>query len=166
LNQLKTDFQTWAASTSFNQQTSGTGLNSSWPENSIDGLYRAAEEFPWRPETETLRMIIHTTDDSFWSGPTTQDGVQIQHNYGETVVLLQQQKIRVFSFAAKLGGQCECLDVSQGWFSPYVGAPPIPTATGGNAWDIDLVMQNQISLSDALTGAVEETRCKPYPTPR
>ncbi len=165
LNQLKADFQSWASSTSFNQQTSGTGYNSTWPENSLDGLYRAAAEFAWRPATDTLRMVIHTTDDTFWNGPTTQDGVQIQHSYSETVAKLQEQKVRVFSFAAKLGGSCECEDVTAGWFSPWTGIPAIPTATGGGAWDIDQVLANQISLSDALPQAVEQSRCKPYPTP-
>lgn len=166
LNQLKTHFENWGAFTSSNQQTSGGGLNSTWPENSLDAIYRAATEFMWRPADKTLRMIIHTTDDTFWNGPTTQDFVQIQHNYGETLKVLQDNEIRMFSFAAMLGGQCECLDVSAGWFSGYAGQPPIPDATGGKAWDIDQVLNNQISLSDALTGAVEDTRCKPYPTPR
>lgn len=166
LGQLKADFESWAAFTSFNQQVSGLSLNSTWPENSLDAIYLAASGFAWRPETQTLRMIIHTTDDTFWNGPTTGDGLPIQHGYAETVALLQQNKIRLFTFAAKLGGQCECLDVSGGWFTPYSGQPAIPTATGGGAWELGLVMNNQISLSNALTTAVEDSRCKPYPTPR
>lgn len=165
LNQLKTDFQTWSSFTSTNQQVNGGGQNTTWPENSLDALYRAAQEFPWRPETQTLRMIIHTTDDTFWEGPTTQDGVQIQHAYYETSQLLQQQKIRVFSFASKLGGLCECLDVAPGWFAGHQGMAPIPMATGGEAWDINQVLGGQISLSAAINGAVEQSRCKPYPPP-
>jgi hypothetical protein len=165
LNQLKQDFETWSSFTSSNQQTMGSGFNTTWPENSLDALHRAAKEFAWRPATQTLRMIIHTTDDTFWNGPTTQDGVQIQHSYAETVAALQEQQVRVFSFAAKLGGSCECENVQPGWFSPYQGAPAIPDATGGAAFDIDQVLSNQISLSAAIHGAVDQTRCQPYPIP-
>jgi hypothetical protein len=165
LNQLKADFESWSSFTSSNNQTNGSGQNLTWPENSLDGLYRAAQEFPWRPENSTLRLVIHTTDDTFWNGPTTANGVSIQHGYPETLALLQQQKVRVFSFAAKLGDLCECTDVTPGWFAGYQGQPPIPSATGGNAFDIDQVMSNQVSLSAALTGAVIDSRCKPYPPP-
>jgi hypothetical protein len=163
LDQLKQDFETWSSFTASNQQTAGSGYNSTWPENSLDALYRAAKEFAWRPVNKTLRMIIHTTDDTFWDGPTIQDGVQIQHGYAETVAALQAEQVRVFSFAAKLGGWCECENVQPGWFSPYKGAPAIPDATGGGAWDIDQVLANQISLSAAINDAVDESRCQAYP---
>ena len=165
LQQLKTDFETWSSFTASNQQVNGGGQNLTWPENSLDGLYRAAQEFAWRPETDAARMIIHTTDDTFWEGPTNQNGVAILHGYWETLQALQAQKIRVFSFASKLGGACECLDVAPGWFGGYQGMPPLPDATGGNVWEIGQVLNNQISLSAALTDAVDNSRCKPYPPP-
>jgi hypothetical protein len=165
--QLQQDFKYWSNFTSSNKQTSGTGSNSTWPENSLDALYVAAQDFPWRPSAQTLRMIIHTTDDTFWNGPTFQDGVQIQHSYVATLAKLQEQKVRVFSFAAELGGPLGWDDVKPGWFTGYQGMPPIPSAgaTGGNAWDINKVMQGTISLSDAINTAIEESRCEPYPTP-
>jgi hypothetical protein len=165
LNLLKQDFQTWSAFTSSNQQTASSSFNTTWPENSLDALYRAAKEFAWRPVDQTLRMVIHTTDDTFWNGPTVQDGVQIQRSYAETVAALQAESVRVFSFAAKLGGQCECENVEAGWFAPYQGNPPIPDATGGSAWNIDQVLSNQISLSAAINEAVDQSRCQPYPPP-
>jgi hypothetical protein len=163
---LQADFRTWASFTQSNRQTSGGGTNKTWPENSLDALYRAAAEYAWRPIGQSLRMIIHTTDDTFWEGPTIQDGVQIQHGYAETLKKLQDQQVRVFSFAATVGGQFNNIDVTAGWFAPYGGMPPIPSATGGNAWNIDDVLSNQISLSAAINSAIETTRCQPYPTPR
>jgi hypothetical protein len=130
LNQLKQDFETWSNFTSSNQQTNSTNLNSTWPENSLDALYRAANEFAWRPTTQTLRMIIHTTDDTFWNGPTSADGEQIQHSYAETVAALQATQIRVFSFAAKLGDQRVHGRDGRLVFA-YQGQPAIPSATGG-----------------------------------
>lgn len=160
---LQQDFNTWSDFTSTNTQVSGSGFNSTWPENSLDAIYLAAAGFQWRPAESTLRLVIHTTDDTFWNGPTTADGVMIQHSYEETVMALQQREIRDFTFAAQIGGSCECEDVTPGWSSPYMGQPPIPEATGGLVYDIDLVLVGQVSLADALTEAVETTMCEPYP---
>ncbi len=99
-------------------------------------------------------------------GATTQNGVGILHDYAQTVKQLQDQKIRVFSFASKLGGSCECLDVSGGWFGAYNGQPAMGQATGGGVFELDQVLSGQISLSDSINGAVVDSLCKPYPTPR
>jgi hypothetical protein len=160
---LQQDFKSWASFTSSNAQVNGSGSNSTWPENSIDGLYRAASEFPWRPAGETLRMVIHTTDDTFWQGPTTQDGVQILHNYSETVSALQQGQVRDFSFAAMLGGPFETDDVSAGWFGPYQGSKSVPDSTGGGVFKLDDVMSGSISLSTSINQAVTQSLCQPYP---
>ena len=160
---LQADFIMWSNFTATNQQVGGGNSNYTWTENSIDALYLAATDFQWRPEQTTTRIVIHTTDDTFWNGPTTADGVMIQHSYAETVMALQQREIRDFTFAAQIGGSCECEDVTPGWSSPYMGQPPIPEATGGLVYDIDLVLVGQVSLADALTEAVETTMCEPYP---
>jgi hypothetical protein len=160
---LQQDFNQWSDFTSTNTQVSGAGFNSTWPENSLDAIFLAAAGFQWRPPETTLRLVIHTTDDTFWDGPTTGNGLPIQHGYAETVTALQQREIRDFTFAAQIGGQCECEDVTPGWSSPYMGMPPMPEATGGLVYDIDLVLVQQVSLADALTDAVETTMCEPYP---
>jgi len=160
---LQQDFNMWSDFTSTNSQVSGGGFNSTWPENSLDAIYLAAAGFQWRPMESTLRLLIHTTDDTFWNGPTTADGVMIQHGYAETVMALQSREIRDFTFAAQIGGQCECENVTPGWSSPYMGMTAIPEATGGLVYDIDLVLAGQVSLADALTDAVESTMCEPYP---
>jgi hypothetical protein len=160
---LRADFEMWASFTASNQQVGGGNLNSTWPENSLDALYAAATGFQWRPAEDTLRLVIHTTDDTFWDGPTNQNGVAIQHGYGEVVTALQERQIRTYSFAAQIGGSCECEDVTPGWSTPYQGQPPVPEATAGEDFDIDLVLAGQISLSDAIPTAVEDTMCDPYP---
>ena len=162
---LQADFQMWSQFTATNQQVGGGNLNTTWPENSLDALYTAAVGFQWRPAASALRMIIHTTDDTFWEGPATQNGVMIQRNYGDTVAKLQEQEIRSFSFAALIGGSCQCDDVSPGWFGPYMGMPSIPDSTDGAVWNIDEVLAGTTSLSAAINGAVDDKMCMPYPPP-
>lgn len=160
---LQQDFNDWSAFTASNQQVGGGNFNNTWPENSLDAIHTAAAGFQWRPADSTLRLVIHTTDDTFWDGPTVGNGVQIQRGYAETVEALQQREIRDFSFAGQIGGMCECEDVTMGWSSPYLGMDPIPQATGGGVYDIDLVLVGQVSLADAVIEAVETTMCEPYP---
>ncbi len=159
---LRADFQEWSEFTSSNAQVSGSGSNTTWPENSLDALYAAATGFQWRPADSTLRIVIHTTDDTFVEGPTTFDGVDIEHGYADTVQALQDQQIRVFSFTADLGGSCSCEDVTPGWSGPYLGQPSVPDATDGGRFDIDMVLTNAISLSEAINASVEGAVCEDY----
>lgn len=160
---LQSEFTMWSSFTSTNSQVSGAGFNSTWPENSLDALYSAAVGFQWRPPgDDTLRLIIHTTDDTFWNGPTMADGVAIQHGYDQTVDALQAAQIRTFSFTAQIGGSCECDDVTPGWSAPYQGKPALPEATDGGVFDIDLVLAGQLSLAAAIEGLIEDTMCEPY----
>ncbi|MCA9684103.1 MAG: hypothetical protein KC457_18025 [Myxococcales bacterium] len=160
---LAADFAYWNDFTASNQQTNGGGFNSTWTENSLDALFAAAVGFQWRPAASTLRMIVHTTDDTFWNGPINANGVDILHNYPETVGQLQAKQIRMFTFAALIGGQCECDNVSEGFFENFQGQPSIPMQTGGAAYNIDEVLAGITSLSTAINGAVEDSYCEDYP---
>jgi hypothetical protein len=162
---LQQEFQQWATFTASNSQVSGGGYNTTFPENSIDALYDAATKFAWRPVDETLRIVIHTTDDTFWEGPSTQDGVAILHDYKSTVAALQQGQIRAFSFASELGGPTETTDVSAGWFGAYLGEKSIPESTGGGVFELNQVISGQISLSASINQSVIESLCEPYPRP-
>ena len=106
--------------------------------------------------------MIHTTDDTFWESPDLADGIAIQHDYVETVDALQGEHVRVFSFAALLGGPGENEDVSMGWFGPYGAELPIPEATDGGVFSIDDVLSGTVSLGDAIVSAVEDSYCEPY----
>ncbi len=162
-NALRDDFIQWSNFTASNLQIGGGGnYNTTWPENSLDGLWAASQSFGWRPKETTTRIIIHTTDDTFWDGPTVGNAVPIVHGYAQTQAELQSEEIRVYSFAAEIGGECECLDVSMGWFDPYEGHPPMGDGTNGGVYDIDAVLSGAISLSEAIPGAVEESICDPY----
>lgn len=162
---LQQEFSKWASFSANESQVSGTAPNTTYPENSLDALYDAATKFAWRPAGETLRIVIHTTDDTFWDGPTNQDGIAILHGYHETVDVLQQEQVRVFPFANKMGGAWEAVDVSAGWFGPYLGESAIPDATGGSVFELDHVLQGQVSLSASINQSVIEAFCEPYPTP-
>jgi hypothetical protein len=159
---LRDDFIFWSNFTASNQQVGGGNSNGTWTENSLDALYLAAADFDWRPTQTTTRIVIHTTDDTFWDGPTVGNGIPIQHGYTETVEELQDAMVRVYSFADQIGGSCECQDVSYGWSTPYQGMLPIPEATDGGVYDINQILSGTVSLADAINTAVEESYCDPY----
>jgi hypothetical protein len=159
---LQSDFDTWAAFTASNQQVGGGNSNSTWTENSLDALYFAADEFAWRPADTTIRMVIHTTDDTFWNGPTVGNNIPILHGYAETVQRLQDQMVRTYVFTDDIGGSCNCEDVTPGWSSPYMGMLPIPDATDGGMYPIAEVLGGAVSLADAINIAVEESYCDMY----
>lgn len=161
---LQADFIQWSQFTQSNSQTDGNGSNGDWPENTLDGLYLAAFGFQWRPTESTLRMIIHTTDDTFGDKGAIQSGEMILHSYDETVLGLQEREIRVFSFVDNdmTGGPGNNEDVSMGFFTPYQGKTPIPMATDGGAFNINDVYEGQLSLSAAINQSVEDSLCSQY----
>lgn len=159
---LRDDFVMWSNFTATNQQVGGGNPNYTFTENSIDALYLAATDFQWRPAQTTTRIVIHTTDDTFWDGPTNGNGVAIQHGYAETVQELQDAMVRVYSFADDIGGGCECEDVTPGWSAPYMGMPAVPEATDGGVYVINDILSGTVSLADAINTAVEESYCDPY----
>ncbi len=161
-NALRDDFLYWSNFTATNQQVGGGNSNYTWTENSLDGIYLAATEFEWRPANTTTRIVIHTTDDTFWDGPTVGNGVNILHGYEETVQALQDATVRDYSFADTIGGSCECMDVSMGWSTPYMGMTAMPEATDGGVYDINQILGGTVSLADAINTAVEESYCDPY----
>jgi hypothetical protein len=159
---LQADFDFWSGFTASNQQVGGGNSNYTFTENSIDALYLAADQFDWRAAAYTTRMVIHVTDDTFWDGPTNGNGVPIAHGYAETVDALQDNEVRVFSFADQIGGGCECDDVTPGWSNPYMGMTAIPEATDGGVFDINQILSGMVSLATAIDGAVVDAYCDPY----
>jgi hypothetical protein len=123
----------------------------------------AATGFAWRPADTTLRMIVHATDDDFGEAPAIQSGQVVQHSYLQTVTALREAQVRLFSFAAKVGGQCECLDVRPGLFARFHGRASLPDATGGAVFDIDEVASGKLSFVAAVAGAVKSGVCGVYP---
>lgn len=167
-SQLAAEFASWNEFTGNNRQIHHPGDNGTLEENSLDGLYSAAAEFQWRPAATTHRVVIHTTDASFWDGPVIQpDGVAIEHGYAETVARLRDEEIRVFAFASAAAGPAfpgfPGFDTAAGWFAPYNSMPPIPEDTGGAALSIDDVLAGTVSLADAIPQVVEQSQCEPYP---
>ena len=163
---LQAEFMNWKVfTTSIFEPQIGGGFNSTYPENSLDALYHAAQTFQWRPAESTLRLVIHATDDTFSEAPTQQDGIAVQHTYDETIAALQGAEVRVAAFAAHVGGPVSApTDVSAGWFAPWTGGQDsIPDSTGGLAFDIDGILDGTQSLGDAIVQTVEEIECTPYP---
>ena len=161
---LKNDFNTWWNFTQTNSEVNGGGYNSDWPENSLDALFLAAGGFQWRAIEDTLRLVIHCTDDTFGDKGASLSGIPVQRSYDEVVAALQAKQVRVFVFADAdhTGGQFDDQDVSPGFFTPYQGKTPIPEATAGGAYNINLVYTGDLSLSAAINDSVAGTLCEPY----
>jgi hypothetical protein len=166
IDALQAEFQTWKSfTTSFSEPQINGGMNTTFPENSLDALWRAAESFQWRPAASTLRLVIHATDDTFTEAPGVVDGITVEHTYDETITALQTNEVRVAAFAAMTGGSLfSPTDVSAGWFDDWTGGQPsIPESTGGIVFLIDGILQGSLSLGDAIVETVEEVECTPYP---
>jgi hypothetical protein len=159
IESLRRDFEHWAAFTSSNRQLRSDLLNLDWPENSLDALHAAATGFDWRPAEETLRLVVHATDDTFGEGGHWLSGGEVRHGYADTVRALQEAHVRVATFAARIGGRCECENVEAGFFAPYRGQPSIPDATGGAVFDIDEVASKRLRFATAVTALVDNTVC-------
>lgn len=163
ITDLRRELHKWRRFAASNRQVKAAGSNVDWPENSLDALNAAAREFAWRPAGDTLRLVVHATDDDFGEAPAVQSGLPVASSYRDTVEGLRTRSIRVASFTAKLGGECECLDVTPGWRSPYKGQASIPDITAGVAFDIDEVARGELSLAAAVSTTVANSLCKVYP---
>ena len=157
-------------------------------ENSLDALYAAAAEFPWR--ADATRVIIVATDDTFLERPDNygdRDGdgdttstdypregdYPALHTVAETTTLLQDERIRVFSFtrleppgfldltACGTGRRLNDDDVTDGWTTPYMGQQPFPEATDGTNFDLIRVRDGALSLAETINDVVVESYCDP-----
>ncbi len=161
-SELEADFNYWWSHTSTNQQTQSSASNIDWPENSLDALVAGATFFQWRDEETTLRVIIHATDDTFLEHPASfSSGIQVQSDYQQTIYALQEQTIRVASFAAHLGGSTGTINVEPGFFTDYAGQSSIPAATSGSVFEIGQV-GGTLSLAAAINEFVAEEFCSDY----
>ncbi|MCA9661831.1 MAG: hypothetical protein KC486_26060 [Myxococcales bacterium] len=163
VKELQAELRRWRTFTSSNRQIHSPEANLDWPENSLDALHLAAAGFAWRPASTTARLIVHATDDDFGEAPVIQSGQAVKHTYKETLDVLRAQEIRVSTFAAKLGGQCECLDVKPGLLASFGALPSLPDATGGAAFDIDEVAAGRLSLAAAVQATFNDAICRSYP---
>jgi hypothetical protein len=162
---LQAEFQTWKVFTnSFSEPQITGGMNTTYPENSLDALYQSANAYLWRPADTTLRLVIHATDDTFSEAPAVLDGKTVEHTYDETIGVLQDNEVRVAAFAAEIGGSLfNPTNVEAGWFTPWTGKPTIPESTDGVVFLIDGIQNGSLSLAQAIIETVEEKECTPYP---
>jgi hypothetical protein len=158
--ELRAEFDRWAAFTSDNRQIRAGGANLDWPENSLDALHAAATAFAWRDADDTVRMIVHATDDSFGSpGDRLSGTIDVDHGYDDVLAALERQQIRVATFTARIGGQCECEDVTAGFMTGWHGRASLPDATGGAAFDLDEVASGRLHFTDAVPPLVANAVC-------
>lgn len=168
-----------------------TAQNPICEENSLDALYAAATEFPWRDNA--TRVLIVATDDTFLEAPdnygdrdadgrTDRTDFPREGDYPalrtvpETVQALQDAKIRVFSFT--LPGSdglladllCGCgtgcrfgnsRHLGDGWSVPYASHPPLPESTDGANFNLDEVRSGALGLADTIREVVVDSYCVP-----
>jgi hypothetical protein len=157
-------------------------------ENSLDALYMAAAEFPWRDNA--ARVIILATDDTFLEAPDNYgdrdgDGKEDKtdfpregdypalHTVKDTVAAVKAAKARVFTVTRLKppgllsGAKCgtsrrhtgDDNSIAYGWSKPYDGQAPIPQQTDGKNFDLAEVQSNKLDLADTINGIVLETHC-------
>jgi hypothetical protein len=166
--------------------TGRTFQNPVCEENSLDALYAAAVDFPWR--ANATRVVIIATDDTFLErgdnyGDRDHDGMTNRtdspregnypalRTFAETVAALRSARIRVFAFsritAPGFFDRCDTPrrfswdDISDGWSTPYGGAEPFPAATDGRNFDIAAVEAETLSLTATINEVVLDSYCNP-----
>ncbi len=156
-------------------------------ENSLDAVYAAAKDFPWR--ATATRVVIVVTDDTFLERPDNYgdrdgDGDWDLTNFPkegdypaawtltETIEALKASRVRVFSFTRLKPPAMPALycgtprrlpweAMPWGWSQPYNGTPPIPQATDGENFDVEKVKAGSLSLTDTINKVVVESYCRP-----
>jgi hypothetical protein len=155
-------------------------------ENSLDSLYAAATEFPWRDNA--TRVVILVTDDTFLEatdnygdrdhdGDTTSTDFPSEGNYPalrtvpQTVSALQTAKVRVFSFSrltqpnflerCGTGRRLAWADITDGWTTPYGTHAPIPQQTDGANYELEKVKSGALNLATTINAVVLESHCNP-----
>jgi hypothetical protein len=157
---LAMEFDRWAKFTADNRQIRAGGDNLDWPENSLDALHAAATRFAWRDADDTVRVVVHATDDGFASaGDVLSGAVTVEHDYAQTVAALTDAHVRVATFTARIGGKCECEDVTPGFMARHDDALSLPDATGGAAFDLDEVARGRLHFADAIPSLVTNAVC-------
>ncbi len=189
---LQTAFRNYRTNFTNADRNPGDGLtgpttqNPICEENSLDALYAATADFPWR--ANATRVVILATDDTFLERPdnygdrdhdglTNKTDFPREGNYPaartltETVTALRDGRIRVFSFSritqpniferCGTGRRLPWADITDGWTTPYGSQPPIPLQTDGGNFDLDQVKNGSLSLSATINQVVLESFCSP-----
>jgi hypothetical protein len=164
---LQTEFDRWRAFCASNDSPVSEFNNSDCAENSLDAIWAAATQCTWRPEA--THILIHVTDDTFEEPPYvysedffTGAGVPAVNDYADVSRALVTREIRVGAFAMEVPEDCGgsmSRDTARGFFTPYMGMPSLPMATGGRVWDIRDVRSGTLDMATAITEMVENEYC-------
>jgi hypothetical protein len=195
-NTLQRAFRDYAATYNQFDRNPGDGptgrarQNPLCEENSIDALYAAANDFPWRPNA--TRVVIIATDDTFLEKPDnygdgdgdgkfdktlpfTEGDYPARYTMREAVDALRAQRARVFSFTRlQTPGSLDLNacgtprrlanfpnPVAMGWSTGYKGQAPIPQQTGGKNFDLDAVRSGSLKLAATINEVVLSSYCNP-----
>lgn len=163
---LKTQLATWRDFCDDNVSPVSGSINMECAENSLDALYQAATECPWR--AGATKVLIHATDDTFLEAPAQLSvSIPVEHTYTQVVEALRAQEIRVGAFAAP-GVREYCgvgepdTNVGVGFHESYMGQAAIPEATGGRVWSIREVRAGRLDMATAINELVSSAYCTIY----
>lgn len=164
---LQTEFDRWRAFCASNNSPVSEISNSDCVENSLDAIWAAATQCTWRPEA--THILIHVTDDTFEEPPYVYSedffgggGVPAVNDYADVSRALITREIRVGAFAMQVPEDCGAgtsSDTARGFFTPYMGMPSLPMATGGRVWNIRDVRAGTLDMATAITEMVENEYC-------
>jgi hypothetical protein len=162
---LASAFDYWSDFCSDNASPVSGVQNGDCAENSLDALYIAATECPWR--SPSTRLVVHVTDDTFAERPTELSGeVPVQRSYDEVVNILTDNEIRVGAFAVPNGNRPSWCSTSgtigNGFFTPWNGNIALPNVTGGRAWNILETRDGRLDMQRAITELVNDEFCTLY----
>ncbi len=116
--------------------------NQDCPENTLDALFDAATECPWRGGS--TRVAWHATDDTFAERPAVLSGewgggVFVESTYAEASTAMVSRNIHLGSLARSGAGEfCGAgttADVGVGFHAPFGTQLPLPQLTSGVVWD-------------------------------
>ena len=159
VSELQEQFRAWYYHTQSNHQPSSFQQNLDFPENSLDALVTAAQDFNWRAKESTTRIIYHLTDDTFLErGQYFANGLPARSSYQETLSTLKENQIKTAIFARKYQ-QGITANPGSGFFTSLRGQPSIPEATDGAVFDIDQINSGFVSLGDSLQEFYIEKSC-------
>lgn len=189
---LQTAFRYYKDKFTANNRNPGDGItgpttqNPICEENSLDALYAAAADFPWRDNA--TRVVIVATDDTFLERPDnygdrdndgktdktdfpSEGNYPAAHTMSETVTAPRDASVRVFSFSrikqpsilsrCGTGRRLAWTDITDGWTTPYNNQMPIPDQTDGGNYDLDQVKAGTLSLADTINEVVLDSHCNP-----
>ncbi|MEM6992521.1 MAG: hypothetical protein AAF721_18550 [Myxococcota bacterium] len=134
------------------RQPDGTRPNDEPTNNGLDALHAAATKFPWRSQTDTLRLVVYASGAPLGNAGASLSGTRVAHGYKAVVGALQDRSIRVASYTGS--------DNRPGFQAKRGGRASIPSQTAGAAFSLDRLASGRLSLRESLEDLLANPVCE------